>query len=206
MYKENKRFVVDTQFIKNASNNNLSLNEFVLLIYFDNGTDSIVSVKNICKFTKLKEKDVMLALSSLIEKKLVSIAVSKNEKNKITEIISLDGFYKKIKEETKTEEIKKSSGDIFSKFESEFGRTLSQNDYQIIKVWIEKMYTEELILAALNEASYNGVTNLRYIDKILYEWNKKGIKNPEDMNKKQQNEKQKESNNPLLDYNWLDND
>lgn len=208
MYKSNKRFVVDADFIKNASDYKLSLNEFVLLMYFDNGIEFVVNVKNIAKYTHLKEHDIMLALSSLIEKKLVEINIEKDETNKITEMINLDGFYNKIKEEKKVKEKDKTSSDIFAKFESDFGRTLSPNDYQIIKVWLDKLYTEELILAALSEATYNGVSNLRYIDKILYDWDKKGIKNPSDLNKKN-GRKSKDGvviNDSLLDYNWLDND
>ncbi len=208
MHKSNKRFVVDADFIKNASNYKLSLNEFVLLMYFDNGIEYVVNIKNIANSTKLKEHDIMLALSSLIEKKLVEIDVKKDEKNKITEIINLEGFYKNIKDETKIKLQEEKQSDIFSKFESSFGRTLSPNDYQIIKVWLDKFYEEELIIAALNEATYNGVDNLRYIDKILYEWNKKGIKKATDL-KKNNDKDSKESvviNDSLLEYNWLDND
>ena len=35
----------------------------------------------------------------------------------------------------------------------------------------------------LKEAIYNGISNFRYIDRILYEWNKKGLKNKEDVGK-----------------------
>lgn len=202
MHKNNKRFVVDADFIKNASDFNLSFNEFVLMIYFDNGIENIVNIKNISKFTKLKETDIMLALSSLIEKKLVSITLEKNGKDKIREIISCDGFYSKIKETQKKVENQNTTTDIFSKFESKLGRTLSQTDYEIIKVWIDKLYNEDLILAALEEASYNGVSSLRYIDKILFDWNKKGFKNAKDIKRK--STYVPSENSSLLEYNWLD--
>ena len=34
---------------------------------------------------------------------------------------------------------------------------------------------------SVKEAVFNGVSNLRYIDKILYEWGKAGIKNVNDV-------------------------
>ncbi len=40
-------------------------------------------------------------------------------------------------------------------------------EYEIIGAWVEKGFKEQLILEALKEAVYNGVTSLRYIDKIL---------------------------------------
>ena len=63
----------------------------------------------------------------------------------------------------KEEEIKKE--DIYTIFEKEFGRTLSSMDYEIINAWIDNGFSEELVIAALKEAVYNGVPNLRYIDK-----------------------------------------
>jgi len=41
-----------------------------------------------------------------------------------------------------------------------------------------------LIKEALKEAVLNGVNNLKYIDKILYEWCKKGYKKAQDVHKK----------------------
>ena len=75
-------------------------------------------------------------------------------------------------------------------------------EYDIISNWLESKISKELIIMALKEAVYNGVGNLRYIDKILYEWNKKGIKNAVDLeskNKKEENAK----DNIYYEYDWL---
>ena len=48
-------------------------------------------------------------------------------------------------------------------------------EYEIINAWLLKGFSEELVLGALKEAVYNGVSSLRYIDKILFEWQKKAI-------------------------------
>ena len=92
---------------------------------------------------------------------------------------------------------------IYSTFETEFGRTLSPMEYEIITGWIDSGYTEELIILALKEATYNGVSNLRYIDKIIYEWGKKGIKTKEDVEKNRKQFKNTEKKE-IFDYNWLD--
>ena len=92
---------------------------------------------------------------------------------------------------------------LFDKFEKEFGRTLSPIEYEIIGAWIEGDFSEELILLALKEAIYNGVSNLRYIDKILYEWNKKGIKSKEDIEKEREKFSKKDSKKEVFDYDWL---
>ena len=61
-----------------------------------------------------------------------------------------------------------------------------------------------MIVGALKEAVYNQVTNLRYIDKILYEWSKKGFKTMEDVNKHLENKEKQNDRKELFDYNWLD--
>ena len=100
--------------------------------------------------------------------------------------------------------------DIYSTIEKEFGRTLSPMEYEIIKSWLSNNISEELIIEALREATFNGVSNLRYIDKILYEWGKLGIKNKDDVikNKKKFNDNKNKEKVDLegldLDWNWFE--
>ena len=77
---------------------------------------------------------------------------------------------------------------------------------EIINGWLEIGTSEEMIRGALKEASYNGVKTLRYMDQIIYEWNKKGFKTMEEVNnhlKTKDNDKKEED---LFDYNWLDDE
>ncbi len=205
MKKDNKRFVVESNFIKVLLDKKLSLNEFLLMMYFDNEYDPEFNVSMISKLTNLKEEDIMLAFSSLVEKKLIKIEIGKNEANKPVEKISLDKVYEPIIKNKETEKKEAIAKDIYSSFEQSFGRTLSPMDYEVINAWTLKGFSEELILSALEEANYNGVKNLRYIDKILYEWNKKGVKVPSDVNKKEANEEALFETN-ILNFDWLDNE
>ena len=102
-----------------------------------------------------------------------------------------------------------SDSNIYGLIEKEFGRTLSSIEYEIIKAWLNDNISEELIKEALKEAIFNGVSNLRYIDKILYEWNKKGIKSVSDVEnmRKKRNKKDTddiEIDTEIFDWNWLD--
>ncbi|MEI3499802.1 MAG: DnaD domain protein [Bacilli bacterium] len=77
-------------------------------------------------------------------------------------------------------------------------------EYEIINGWLDVPFKEELIISALKEATYNGVSNLRYIDKILYEWKKKGINSKEDIEKNRNDfQNRKVESKPLFDYDWL---
>ena len=161
----------------------------------------------ISEITKLSESEVLKSFNSLIKKKLINIETKKNSKGKIEEYIKLDLFYSEIDSDLKEKVNSKKNENIYSVFEKEFARPISSMEYEIIKAWLEKDFSEELILGALKEAVYNGVNNLRYIDKILYEWQKKGFKTMKDvqnhLNKRtKENEKKKE----LFDYNWLEDE
>ena len=204
MFKDNKKLVAETIFIKEALKLNLSLNEFLLLLYFDNSYDSIFDIALLSKTLNMSEEQILQAYGSLMAKKLIKVVAIKDGYGKVIEKVSLDNFYNEIKTEykTKEEEIKKE--DIYTIFEKEFGRTLSSMDYEIINAWIDNGFSEELVIAALKEAVYNGVPNLRYIDKVLYEWNIKGIKKPTDI--KKQLESIPEApvyEASIMDFDWL---
>ena len=80
-------------------------------------------------------------------------------------------------------------------FESEFGRTLSSFEYELINKWIENGIDENTIKEALKEAILNGVRNFKYIDKIIYEWSKNGVK---------KRVKETQPQEDMFDYDWLE--
>lgn len=205
MFKDNKKLVAETIFIKEALKENLSLNEFLLLLYFDNSFDLVFDIKVVAKTLNMSEEHVLEAYSSLMKKKLIKVKAEKDGYGKVIEKVCLDNFYNEIKTDVKNSEIESSKEDIFSIFESNFGRSLSPMDYEIINAWIDKGFSEELVIAALNEAVYNGVPNLRYIDKVLYEWNRKGYKTVDDVNNRFKEDKQNDKlfETSVLNFDWL---
>ncbi|HEU4964869.1 MAG TPA: DnaD domain-containing protein [Bacilli bacterium] len=66
---------------------------------------------------------------------------------------------------------------VFSLFEQEFGRPLSPLEYEHITRWLdEDRYKEEIIREALREAVLSAKFNFKYIDRILFEWQKNNIR------------------------------
>ena len=183
----------------------LSLEELLLLIYFINQDKPVFDIKRISLITYLSSNEIMAAFSSLTGKGLVSIKTSK-EDGKITEVIDITNTYRAMVSNININIKKQATTNIYTIFEKEFGRPLSPVEYEIIKAWITSGISEELIKGALKEAVFNNVRNLRYIDKILSEWEKKGFKSVDEVDSYL---KKKESNNPkqeLFDYNWLEDE
>ena len=183
----------------------LTLEELLLLIYFINQDKPVFDIKKISIITYLDNNEIMSAFSSLTAKGLVSIKTSK-EDGKISEIIDITNTYRAMVSDINVNIKKQTVTNIYTIFEKEFGRPLSPVEYEIIKAWITSGISEELIKGALKEAVFNNVRNLRYIDKILSEWEKKGFKSVDEVDSYL---KKKEVNNPkqeLFDYNWLEDE
>ena len=189
-----KNFIINENVVKTIKNLDITLKEFLLLLYFIN-IKALLDLNDIKKVLGFNEEEILNTYTSLITKGLIEVKVFK-ESGVVSEVISLDMFYDKLVMNTKNEE---NNTDIYSKFESEFGRSLSPIEYETINRWLENGVSEEIITSALKEAVINGASNLRYIDKIIYEWTKKGIKNKiKDDNKKDTHE------DDILDFEWFD--
>ncbi len=196
----NNHLIIPNYFIKYYKKFDLENNELLMLIYLLNCNEKLIlDNKKISKDLYLEENEVLNIISSLIEKNYISIEMSKNN-GIIEEYISLDLFYEKINSCLIENDKKDNSSDIYSKFEKEFGRTLSPVEYETISKWIESNIPIDLIEAALKEAILSGVNSIRYIDKILFEWNKKGYKTSSDIINKSKKDEYIEE---IYDYDWL---
>ena len=64
--------------------------------------------------------------------------------------------------------------------EKEFGRTLSSSEIEFINSW---EYNPEVIKLAIQETVLNQVYNVKYTDKILYEWDKANLRDTNSIKK-----------------------
>lgn len=200
---QNRDMTIPRILFQNYKNIGITDQELIILIYILNTSD-IFNPKQISNELNITLNEVMSAMEDMSSKGITKLELKKigNIRN---EYINLDGLYEKLAFKILNKEEEKTTS-IYDIFETEFGRTISPMEYEIINAWIENGTSEETIILALKEATYNGVSNLRYIDKIISEWSKKGIKTREDVEKSRMNFKQKKENKPkndILDYDWL---
>ena len=196
---KNEPFYIPNILFKNYRKLNITDSELIVLIYLMN-SDVSFNPKKISKDLNFELNEIMNIINSLTEKGILKIDII--DKKVREEVINLEELYKKLSFIIINGEIQEKSNNIFDVFEKEFGRTLSPMDYEIISEW-QKNYNDEIILLALKEAVFNGVNNLRYIDKILIDWSKKGIKNEQDIINDRKNFQSKKQNKKLFDYDWL---
>lgn len=61
-------------------------------------------------------------------------------------------------------------------FEQELGRPLTKLECENLDRWLSAHFSEELIIEALRRGVSAGIRNFRYLDSILREWEKKGLR------------------------------
>lgn len=194
--------------------------ELVLLLQihrFRSGGNDFPTPEELAETVTLSSEDCSKALRRLIQKQLLTIEQKKNEQQILIEAYSLEPLWEKLFTITKTPNQEASFDEnIFPLFEQEFGRPLSPFEIETISIWLdEDEQSPALIKAALREAVLMGKLNFKYIDRILREWSKKGVRTVEQarehgkqfrqgsqMKKTQPSQKRDVS----LYYNWLEED
>lgn len=178
--------------------------EFIIVIYILNSSLEF-NPKKISEDLSMELPYLMELINKLTNSNLLSIELKKINNVRI-ELINLDGLYDKLLGLVMVED-KQDDNNIYDIFEKEFGRTLSPMEYEIINAWQENGLAKDTIILALKEAVYNGVNNLRYIDRILSEWSKKGIKTAKDLEKEKIEFSKKRTQtikkDESTDYDWL---
>ncbi len=206
-----KKIVVNDYLIKIATKNNLSLNEFLVLVYFDNGFSDIFDIEEVSNVLGIDPNSSLEAFNGLMVKGMVVLESVKDYSGKYKEVVKLDSLYDGLIDEIKDASKENEKVDIFKAFETELGRTMSSTELELINGWLMSGTPEDIILGALKEAVSNDVRNFRYIDKIIYEWEKKGFKSMDDvnayLNRRNTSSEEKEiskKDQELSDYDWLD--
>ncbi|MDL4840835.1 DnaD domain-containing protein [Aquibacillus rhizosphaerae] len=170
----------------------------------------------LANYVTLTEQECSMILRKLIQKNIMTIEQN-NDDNVLNEQYSLEPLWLNLYTENKKEENKLSNDqtNIFILFEQEFGRPLSPFEIETVNIWIdEEEQQPALIKAALREAVLMGKLNFRYIDRILREWKRKGIRSVEQARNhskafhSNQNNQDNKSQEPKRDvslyYNWLE--
>ena len=184
----------------------LSDSNFIFLTYLMNFGDKFsFDLERFSKDLNIEPEEVFERIESLRKNKFIEISTIEKERKLKEEEITLLPLYKKISDIIISEEDdKENEEELLTDIEKSFGRTLSPIEVDFIMNWNKKGYSNEIILSAIKETILNGANNLKYADKILFEWNKKGIKTVEDVEKdKLEFRLGNVKSDEIYDYDWL---
>ena len=152
--------------LKNYKKLNISETELIILIFLINSYE--YNPKVIADAMDIKLPILLEMISQLESKGILKIEL-KDINGINTEVCNLDNLYEKLSLLVIKKEEVNDNKSIYDAFETELGRTLSPIEYELVSEWLNDN-TEEILKLALKEATYNGVSNFRYIDRIIHEW------------------------------------
>ncbi|BBN98875.1 DNA replication protein DnaD [Sporolactobacillus terrae] len=157
-------------------------------------------------------------LRSLIQRGYLAI-IQKNDRKLYSEAYSLEPLWNKLIRAAYSKRVSKVSTEnddkLYTLFENEFARPLSPIECETLAMWLDQdHHSPSLIKGALREAVLSGKMNFRYIDRILFDWKKNGIKTLDQAKKHGEKirahqhrntvTKQEKSDVPKMPtYNWL---
>ncbi|MCA9766288.1 MAG: DnaD domain-containing protein [Carnobacterium sp.] len=179
----------------------LTNEQLVLLVQLKSFIDSGIffpDTEEIAKRMGISSADVFQGIHDLIQKKVLTIETEKNAEGKTNDQYSLALLWDKLAlllVQTQKKGINKekelNEKELFQRFESEFGRALSPIEIQTIGMWLDDdHYSAELIEMALREAVLSQVYNLKYVDRILLNWERKNIRSKAQVEKETQSRRQ----------------
>lgn len=159
-------------------------------------------------------------LRKLMQLGLIKIEEGRSAEEIIFERYSLAPLWLKLAEEIARdkkqetlENVLTEEKDLYTVFEQEFGRPLSPIECESLAMWIDQDGQDPVIIkAALRESVMSGKLNFRYIDRILIEWKRNGVKTIEQARSHGMKFRQKssqanapiQSTNTVPFYNWLE--
>lgn len=206
---KSKPIIIPSVLFKYYKKLNITEEELILLICIMNIGNKLVYDPGL--FTEeigMDKYKVMQLITDLTEKGIIEIKLENNKSGKKEEYIYLDFLYNKMLNLLIDIELgtnKTVDSNIFALFETELGRTLSGLELERIKDWLHDGISEELIKEALKEAVMNNVRNLKYIDRIIFNWRSKGFKTKADILKDKKNVRRTSKKvEQIYDYNWLE--
>lgn len=169
------------------------------------------SFDQIAQHMMINSNEVSNVLKKLRNSGLLSIDQFQDESQMVHEWYSITPLIEKLYEiDGQIDDSKAEEGKLFQLFEQEFGRGLSPIEIETISYWLDDdRFKPALIKAALRESVLMGKLNFRYIDRILNEWKKRGIKSVKDTKQQEKvetttNKNQRPKRDTSVYYNWLE--
>jgi len=167
--------LIDLEGLFLLSYKKLKLNELqavivLITLHLENNKDVLITPKKISDYMSVNEKEVDKNIIILINCQILAI-----EGNSLT-TKPLFLALRKVLSEPNFVEKSEDKVNLVKMFEREFNRALTPIEIDTLKEWKQCQYTDQMIIKALKEATLSNVHNMRYIEKILVDWAKHGIK------------------------------
>lgn len=162
----------------------LTQREFVVYLFlaaWSQHHQEAPALDQLAQSTKLGKQDLYTVIETLIQKKAIALVQTRDSHGRSVDQYDVTPLLKQLLTSTPTQAKPEAQGgqQVFSQIEVEFGRPLSPIEQQTINDWLTvDHYDPALIKLALREAVLNQAYSLRYMDRILLNWEKRHLTTP----------------------------
>ncbi|MDR3270629.1 MAG: DnaD domain protein [Peptococcaceae bacterium] len=180
----------------------LSSQEFVLILHLLNSIDenAYPTAQELSERMQIPVSEAETSLANLLERKYLSIEKRWNNQtkrwgsaysilgliNELAERWAIESFRQleneRIQsqvgraEQEKPVDVHPQMRQLVKIYENELGRPLTGMECEFIERWLASGFAHDLIVEALRRGVGAGIRNFRYLDSIIREWEKKGLR------------------------------
>lgn len=143
----------------------------MLVLHLEKMGEEAINPVSLSRYMSLPLKEIDQLVMKLVNRKILSI-----EQSTLSALPLIKKLLTSQQEQSLQVTQQQKQKSLVAMFEHEFGRALTPIELETIREWKQVGYSDEMIYEALKEATLSHVHNMRYINKILIDWAKHGIK------------------------------
>lgn len=146
-----------------------------------NGTTEL-SPKDVGDLCGMSSKEVMQSVERLIHDGYLAIGERFDDSGAHVTYFDLQPLWDRVRGKPQKMDAREWRRDPMSMFEEEFGRPLSAMECDQLRTWLgTDGYPEWMIAEALRESVLANKYSFRYIDRVLFDWQRNQIKSRQDL-------------------------
>jgi DNA replication protein len=172
--------------LDNYSKLGMTNDEFLLYLQIkkeQSRGDSFPQMDRLADSLGMSSQTLFATIQSLQDKKILEINQRKDHTGQLVDFYDFELMYQKLValfdekvEQTVKVETKQREDSVYDQIQIEFGRPLSPIEIETISQWIDvDHFSPDLIRLALKEAVLNQAYNLKYMDRILLNWQQRNL-------------------------------
>lgn len=143
----------------------------MLVLHLEKIGDEAINPVSLSNYMSLPIKEIDQLVMKLVDRKFLVI-----EKSTLSALPLIKKLLSNQQEQANQIQNQQKQKSLVEMFEHEFGRALTPIELETLREWKQCGYSDEMIYEALKEATLSHVHNMRYINKILIDWARHGIK------------------------------
>lgn len=143
----------------------------MLVLHLEKIGDEAINPVSLSNYMSLPIKEIDQLVMKLVDRKFLVI-----EKSTLSALPLIKKLLSNQQEQASQIQNQQKQKSLVEMFEHEFGRALTPIELETLREWKQCGYSDEMIYEALKEATLSHVHNMRYINKILIDWARHGIK------------------------------